>query len=383
MKISVIVPGRLHGFDMALYFQKLNVLNELVTGYPKRFVVPFGIKKRFVKSLYINEIINRTTNFLGFGYPLDFVACESFDYLASRLIKLDSDVYFIWSGYALKTIKTLRKKNPKAKIILVRGSAHIEEQERLLQEVNWKNNHNINLKIIDKELKEYEAVDYITVPSTFAKKTFIERDYPIDKLFLNFLGVDLEEFQFKSKLAIKTGLNIGCVGTISSRKNISSIIKVIAEINYVHEDKFRLYLTGPIDHKTFDSSILKSHKFITYKGIVDQSKLQQVYSEIDLFILNSVEDGFGMVLLQAMACGCPILATSNSGGPDVIKEYENGITIPILDEKALKDAILWFYENRGKIPEMRLKSKSIVEKGFTWDDFGKRNIDFINKIIKH
>ena len=51
MKISILVPGRLHGFDMALYFQKLGCLNELVTGYPSKFVVPFGIEKRFVKDV--------------------------------------------------------------------------------------------------------------------------------------------------------------------------------------------------------------------------------------------------------------------------------------------------------------------------------------------
>ena len=46
MKISVIVPGRLHGFDMALYFQKLGFLNQLVTGYPSKYVVSFGFQKK-------------------------------------------------------------------------------------------------------------------------------------------------------------------------------------------------------------------------------------------------------------------------------------------------------------------------------------------------
>ena len=380
MKISVLVPGRLHGFDMAIYFQKLGVLNQLVTGYPVRYVLPFGIKKQYIKSLYINEIINRTTNFIGIGYPLDFLACEVFDFLASKVIKCDSDVYFIWSSYALKTIKILRKKNPKAKIILVRGSAHIEEQERLLKKVTC-DKKQINLRIIEKELKEYFEADYITVPSTYAFNTFIEKGFKKEKLFTNFLGVDLNQFPFQPKREDKEKIVIGYVGTLSSRKRINSIINTIARLND-KKDIFELNLTGPIDYKTFNASTLKEHNFITYNGRLDQKELHRIYWKIDVLILNSIEDGFGMVLLQAMSCGCSILATTNTGGPDIIKTYENGIIISAENDSDLKTALEWFYENRFKIPRMGKISRAISENGFTWDDFGRRNMEFITKILE-
>ncbi|WP_421944667.1 glycosyltransferase family 4 protein [Pedobacter sp.] len=378
MKISVLVPGRLHGFDMAIYFQKLGVLNQLVTGYPVRYVLPFGIKKQYIKSLYINEIINRTTKFLGFGYPFDFLACEAFDFLASKIIKYDSDVYFIWSGYALKTIKTLRKKNPQAKIILVRGSAHIEEQERLLKKVIYVKKH-INLRIIEKELKEYYEADYITVPSTYAFNTFIEKGFKKEKLFINLLGVDLNQFPFQHKREDKEKIVLGYVGTLSSRKGIDSVINVIARLNDIKEI-FDLNLTGPIDHKTFDATTLKKHDFIMYNGIHKQKELYRIYWKIDVLILNSLEDGFGMVLLQAMSCGCAIIATKNTGGPDVIQNYKNGIIIPANDENELEKALLWFDKNKDKIPKMGMISRNISENEFTWDAFGKRNIEFLNKL---
>lgn len=380
MKISVIVPGRLHGFDMALYFQKVGVLNELVTGYPTKYVSPFGIEKRYVKSLYVNEIINRITNWLGLGYPLDYLACESFDYLASKFIKFDSDIYFIWSGYGLKTIEKIRSKNQTAKIILVRGSAHIEEQERLLQKVNANNKQYINPKIIKKELKEYEAVDYITLPSSFAYKSFVKKGFRVKKLFLNFLGVELNQFPFKRKKTGDDKLIIGNVGTLSKQKNVEAIIKVILSINQL--DKFQLVLAGPVEHQSFSTKLL-DFPFVDYKGKIPQKDLYKIYQKIDLFIINSVQEGMAMVQIQAMSCGCPIISTVNSGGSDFITNYENGITIPIMNELALKDAILWFYENKNRIPEMGSKSREIVEKGFTWDDFGKRNIDFINQILKY
>ena len=382
MKISVIVPGRLHGFDMALYFQKVGLLNELVTGYPKKYVITFGIEERLVKSLYINEIINRITNWLGLGYPLDFIACELFDYLASKFIKLDSDVYFIWSGYALRTIKNIREKNQKAKIILVRGSAHIEEQNRLLEEINFSKQSKINRNIIAKELKEYEAADYITIPSTFAYNTFIEKGFTNEKLFLNFLGVNLSEFPFSYKDTNNSKIVIGYVGTMSRRKRVDSIIDVLAKLNK-EDNRFELKLIGPIDYKTFDESLLKQHEFVCYRRAVEQNKLHLIYKEIDIFVLNSIEDGFGMVLLQAMSCGCPIIASANSGGPDVIDQYKNGIVIPPSNNHELKKAFQWFYENKNLIAVMGFESRKLSENGFTWDDFGKRNISFIKQILKN
>lgn len=380
LKVSVIVPGRLHGFDMAIYFQKLGVLNQLVTGYPSRYVLPFGIRKPYIKSLYINEVINRTTNFLGIGYPFDFLACEAFDFLASKVIKYNSDVYFIWSGYALKTIKILRKKNPNAKIILVRGSAHIEEQERLLKKVSSGKKQQINRRIIEKELKEYHETDYITIPSSYAFNTFIEKGFDKEKLFTNFLGVDLFDFSYVEKKTKNGHLNVGYIGTIGKQKNVGALIEVIKELNNTGKSIF-LYLTGEIE-KSFDKDLIYKNPFVYYSPKLPQKLLVHAYHKLNIFVLNSVQDGFGMVLLQAMSSGCPVIATENSGGPDVISAYKNGILIPAFDNFALKQAIMWFYKHQSEISTMGEASRKISENGFTWDDFGKRNIDFINKIIK-
>jgi len=381
LKISILVPGRLHAFEMAEYLQRFGLLNELVTGYPKKYVIPFGIEKHFIKSLYINEIINRTTNWLGLGYPLDFLACEAFDYLASKLIKFNSDVYFIWSGYGLKTIRVIRKKNSKAKIIIVRGSAHIEEHEELLKKINKSQKPQINLKIIDKELKEYDACDYITVPSTYAYNSFIRKNFPSEKIFKNNLGVDLTSFPYQKKKVQSKKIVFGYTGTLSKQKNVASIIQAINKLNLISEN-FSLILAGPIDYTSFDKNML-NHDFITYYGKLPQPELYKIYQKTDVFILNSVQDGFAMVLLQAMSCGCPIISTQNTGGPDVVTDYNNGIIIPAMDNDALEKALIWFYDNKDKIPEMGEQSRNISERGFTWDDFGKRNVEFVSKISNH
>ena len=380
IKISIIVPGRLHPFDMALYFQKQGVLNELVTGYPKGYVVPFGIEKKYVKSLYINEIINRTTNKLGLGYPLDSFACDAFDWLAARTIKLDSNVYFIWSGYGELTIKKLRKKNPSAKVIIVRGSTHIVTHNYLLKKINNSVKNIINNRIIIKEQAEYQLADYITVPSTFARQTFLDQGIDPEKLFLNYLGVSLKQFPYNRRSRVDNSkLVFGNVGNLSIQKNVAAIITVVEKI-YETNKNIHLILTGAVEEQSFSRALL-GKPFITYKGKVAQAELNKVYQEIDVFVINSVQEGMAMVQLQAMSSGCPLISTFNAGASDLIDDYQNGIAIPAFDNRSLLRAMEWFIDNQQNISIMGNKSRQKTEKGFTWDEFGKRNMEFIQKIL--
>ena len=98
MKVSIIVQARFHAFDMAAFFQKAGILNELVTGYPKFYVKRFGIERKYIKSVYINELMNRASYYLFKSQASHYWANEIFDWISSKTIKLDSDVYFIWSG---------------------------------------------------------------------------------------------------------------------------------------------------------------------------------------------------------------------------------------------------------------------------------------------
>ena len=91
-------------------------------------------------------------------------------------------------------------------------------------------------------------------------------------------------------------------------------------------------------------------------------------------MLASIEDGFGMVLPQAMACGLPIICTENTGAADLIENEKQGFVVPIRNVSALKEKIIWLYENTSHRSHMAKEAKTKVCKGFSWDDYGKRII---------
>ncbi|WP_293297053.1 glycosyltransferase family 4 protein [Pedobacter sp. UBA4863] len=379
MKISVSCGGRFHGFDMAAYFEQQGYLAQLVTGYPKSEAAKFGISKKNVLSIYLNEVINRITNKLGLGYPLNTFACQIYDYFTALFINKTSDVYFLWSGYSLYTISAIRKKNPNAKIILVRGSAHILTQKKLLHKISPTPKKTIDNLMIKRELAEYELADYINVPSSFVLNTFIDHGFNKDKIFVNFLGVDLVSFPFTKKKTNKNSIVFGSVGTLCARKNTKGIIEAFNAVLTKNTD-IKLIIAGPIDHFTFNRESLNSPN-ISYIQKMPQRDLFKIYKEIDVFIMNSVEEGMAMVQLQAMASGCALISTPNSGGEDLIDPFENGLLIKPFDNKDLQKSLEWFIKNKQLITKMGAISKIKVENGFTWDDFGKRNIDFAKKIV--
>src|SRR5258705_153155 len=82
-------------------------------------------------------------------------------------------------------------------------------------------------------------------------------------------------------------------------------------------------------------NILKLPEGVTWLGHQPKPRVRELMSQADVLVLPSIEDGFGMVILQALACGCPVIASSNTGGPDVIVPGQTGFIVPANDDDCL------------------------------------------------
>ena len=118
-----------------------------------------------------------------------------------------------------------------------------------------------------------------------------------------------------------------------------------------------------------------------YLGLINNvgtrpfSELYKIYSQASVFVLPTIEDGFGNVIVEAMACGVPVIATTNCGAADIITDGVDGFIIPIRDIRALRDKIIFLYEN----PEIReqIKAKTIL----SIDSHGDRALNEFNQCI--
>lgn len=386
MKISIIVGGKFHAFNLAQQLELRNCLSEIITSYPSLSLKDYGILKPKIKSIIIKEVLMKIFSKFSFiekFFNYENFLCEMFAKKASKLINFeDLDIIVGWSSFSKETF--IRLKNSNCIKVLERGSSHIQFQEKVLkkeyQEINIKPKLP-SKKLIERELIEYELADFISVPSEFVKKTFIEYGVNENKIIKTPYGVDLKEFNFEdTKRPENDNFRIISTGTISVRKGSHILIDAFKELKLNNAE---LMFVGPIENDF--KKILKRYdnlKDVIFIKKQNQKNLKYFYNNSDLFILNSIEDGFGMVIPQAMACGLPIICTENTGGSETVDNGINGYILPVKDSVMLKNKICEFYYNRSKLKKFSNNSLKKVN-DLSWNFYGKEIIKKYKSLLKN
>jgi len=109
------------------------------------------------------------------------------------------------------------------------------------------------------------------------------------------------------------------------------------------------------------------HDSLIMLGHVSHEKMPHVYSISDVVVLPSLREGTPLVLLEAMACGKPVVATRVGGIPEIVKHGENGLLVRPKDIEGLSKAILTLLEDPDLREEMGKKARRRAVKEFDWD----------------
>src|SRR5688572_694373 len=135
---------------------------------------------------------------------------------------------------------------------------------------------------------------------------------------------------------------IGFVGELREKKGLKPLLSAYAQVN--KKKSTTLLIVGVIrqgeDKEFFDEfCMLNPNLHIIVTGYISPSGLPTHYSLIDAFVHPSLRDGMPNAVLEAMACGKPVITTPVGGMLDVVKDGENGIFVPVNDADALAKAI--------------------------------------------
>jgi len=105
-------------------------------------------------------------------------------------------------------------------------------------------------------------------------------------------------------------------------------------------------------------------------GFVTEKLLPLYYNAADGFVIpSSSGEGLPMVLLEAMACGLPVIATTVGGTPEIIKDGVNGFLVPPRNPRALAETIsrLFLLSLKNESQALRIESRKTIEANFNWD----------------
>lgn len=362
MKINIASPGRFHVMDLARELDKQGFDVRFYSFVPDKRAVKFELRKECNASLFL------------FMWPFlilqkFFPSCKIItikvqDWLTSLLMR-HCDVLIAMSGNYVYTLKKAKRNG--AIVILERGSKHILEQKRILESIpslkGKKPVPDINVK---RELEGYDIADYISIASQHVLRSFVERSYPMNKLFVNPYGVDLHDFQPEN---VAKEFDVVMVGGWTYQKGVDLLVEACKELDLT------LLHVGAIGDIPFP----KTNKFV-HIDPVDQKQLKQYYNKGRIFVLASRQDGFGMVLSQALSCSLPIVCSMHTGGRD------------IGDLTGMKDWIFEMEEYTVESLEVEIKKALEFSKicnpmelrleNLSWEAYGKRYGEFLMGISR-
>jgi starch synthase len=374
MKIAIATLGRFHVLDLA---RELDALGHDVKFYsyvPLRRAKRFGLPNRCHVSLLIllwPFVLLAALKPRGrVGEWIDSALHRLANYAVMLRLR-PCDVFICMSGIYLEAARYARKKYG-ASIVLERGSCHIEEQHAILQKIHSVNPEAgvVKALTVQRELQGYALADIVMVPSRYAAKTFTDRGFSKERLYINNYGTDLSVFR-PSKSVERRPQRLLFVGRWSLQKGTDLIAAALLILDDVDLELIHI---GPTD----DGPIIHDRRFKTI-GVVDQSKLPEWYQSASAIVLPSRQEGLALVLLQGLACGCRVLASNATGAADLreglsIKEY---IELIDLTEDAPELALANSIRRHLAQPSLASLPVHEVFESWSWNRYGKRYSDIL------
>lgn len=236
------------------------------------------------------------------------------------------------------------------------------------------------------QMKVCQAADKIIVPSEFLAKVVKYWGVKEKNIEVIYNGTDFKLSAMEKEKARKeigiSGNVILSAGRLVPWKGFKMLIKIMPEL--IKEYNFaRLVIVG--DGPEMESlEIMKNNMDLNNKvylvGKKPQEELKTYLAAADMFVLNTAYEGFSHQLLEAMACGVPVITTNAGGNPELIKQGENGFMVKYNDELNLTEAIKAVFEHQDIREKFIEEGKKTAGK-FTVQKMADETIEVLNSLI--
>ncbi len=195
-------------------------------------------------------------------------------------------------------------------------------------------------------------------------------------------GVDLTRFYPPVSRRHRRSNRVRClaVARLVERKGLDHLIRAIASLE---RGRYELEIvgTGPDEHSLRElAATLGLDGLVKFSGSLDRATVARRYREADIFTLASVEEAFGNVFAEAMACGLPVVGSNIGGIPALVQHGRNGLLVAPRDPLALAAAIHQLGENPALRAEMGRRNRAHAEATLSWDRIGTRYLSLYSGV---
>ena len=352
---------------------------RLVDGLDPRLVVESGVPYDFLRALFAKLPLGR------FGRPISRQLLRRRERaMANRGAQLGLDAPVVVGNYSVSLKLFRRAKLHGQRTVLNYPIAHHAYARALLQEEAEREPSfadSLISQIPSEELAEqldYECAlaDQILLGSSFARESFLSNGFSRKQLVTIPYGVDVSS-RFtpgpRSERREKT-FRILFAGQVTQRKGITYLFDAYRQIRGLGTELMiagRL-IGGELAYKPF-------RNLFRHVGDLANSALPDFYRSGDVLVLPTLIDGMGLVVLEAMACGLPVIVSPNGPG-DIVRDGVDGFIVPIRDSRAIADKLELLRSDEQLRQQMGFSARQRSLQ-FTWDRYAQLATDAVTQLI--
>ncbi|NOT35173.1 MAG: glycosyltransferase [Candidatus Eisenbacteria bacterium] len=165
------------------------------------------------------------------------------------------------------------------------------------------------------------------------------------------------------------GFTFFLLGGMTARKGVSELLQALADLlprlSELHRAGVRLRIGGDgpdLPRFRAEAQRLGLAERVSWLGMLAPERALEEFQRCDAFVLPSRAESFGIVYVEALACGKPVIAT-RCGGPDEVVDDTNGVLLPVGDAAALRDALAAFVVGARHFDPVRLRADALARFG--------------------
>lgn len=304
--------------------------------------------------------------------------------VARRIEKMAGqiDIIHTWPLGALETLKTAARlgiptvmERPNAN---TRFAMEVVQQEcdRLGVVLPPDHEHAYNAEKLLKEEEEYRLAYRLLCPTEFVVQTFLDKGFAKEKLARHLYGFDEKMYHPENgRREAKRGLTMLFVGVCAVRKGVHYALEAWLRSPASQDGEF-LIAGEFLPAYAEKLAPMLSHPSVRVLG--HRNDVPDLMRKSDIFVLSSIEEGFGLVITEAMGSGCVPLASDAC--TELCRHMETGLMHRVGDVEALTEHITMLHRDRGLLARLRAAGLNIVPE-ITWTAAGARLLDVYRETI--
>jgi glycosyltransferase involved in cell wall biosynthesis len=340
MRVNIVVGGRFHAGQ----------LYEALTEIGHDAHVYASSPARYFRSVPANRVtfVPKPVQFLQKGLKIRMPrwmaehSATLFDLAVSRLMR-PADIVWGFNGDSI--ISARRIKNLGGHYVCDRACPHILAQQELLQRESEQTGYPyspLTSRALQRFLDEYAIADRIVVPSTYSARSFPAHGVGSDRLAIAPLDANAPmPLDREAATVLFDGVPdgeilIGMVGGSFLRKGILYLLQAVDALG---RRDIRIVLRADATSILRHDEARRLCQRLNVIFVPYLNDINSFYRSVDMFVLPSVDEGFGMVVYEALRNGTAVIATSNVGAIDGMEPSRDFLKVPARDVAALSAAI--------------------------------------------